>query len=61
MRKTKMRKKEINNKDNSSILIILPSCYGNFKRISTFCQDCDLKDDCRQILPPKEPLWCNSP
>lgn len=56
-----MRKKEIYNKDTSSILIILPSCYGNFKRISTFCQDCDLKDDCKQILPPREPLWCNSP
>lgn len=48
--------------DNSvPVLIILPSCYGNFKSISTFCRDCDIKDKCKEVIPPKEPLWCNYP
>ncbi|MFX1376971.1 MAG: hypothetical protein ACFFA0_14290 [Promethearchaeota archaeon] len=56
-----MSKDKIKSHDSDSVLIILPSCYGNFKSISTFCRDCRLKDKCKEIPPPKEPGWCNSP
>ncbi|MFX0081496.1 MAG: hypothetical protein ACFE94_07070 [Candidatus Hodarchaeota archaeon] len=56
-----MSKNEIKSDNYVSIIIILPSCYGNFRSISTICRDCDVKEKCEDILPPKEPLWCNNP
>lgn len=59
--KIKMSKVESNDINPVSNMIILQSCFGNFKNISTFCRDCDMKDKCKEIPPPKEPLWCNNP
>jgi hypothetical protein len=59
--KANISKSESDGVNAPSILIILPVCYGNFNNISTFCRDCDIKDRCKRIIPPKEPLWCNNP
>ncbi|MFX1339474.1 MAG: hypothetical protein ACFFDK_12750 [Promethearchaeota archaeon] len=36
-----------------------PYCYGNFCEKHLACQKCLVKSSCREIPPPKEPLWCN--
>ncbi|MBY8990716.1 MAG: hypothetical protein KGD58_08190 [Candidatus Lokiarchaeota archaeon] len=59
--KTKMSKFEGESINPTSILISLPACYGNFKSISNSCRHCYIKDKCKRLVPPKEPLWCNNP
>ncbi|MHA2008960.1 MAG: hypothetical protein ACXABO_15915 [Promethearchaeota archaeon] len=54
-----MSKNKSNYRKDISFLIILPNCYGNFKKISEFCRDCTVKERCKKIPPPKEPHWCN--
>ncbi|MHA1915573.1 MAG: hypothetical protein ACW986_17395 [Promethearchaeota archaeon] len=54
-----MSKNKSNWGEYHSILIILPTCFGNFSTTSVFCQDCDIIEKCKKIPLPKEPQWCN--
>ncbi|MHA1883566.1 MAG: hypothetical protein ACXAAI_05960 [Promethearchaeota archaeon] len=54
-----MSKNKRNSGKYNSVLIILPTCFGNFESSSVFCRDCDINKRCKKIPLPREPHWCN--
>ncbi len=52
-------KKGFNGSDKKNIEF--PSCYGNFNNMSTICQKCTVKAQCKKIPPPNDSEWCCNP
>ena len=54
MLKNKKKTEKLNDKK-----LDFPFCYGNFCQKHVACHNCLVKNDCKEIPLPKEPLWCN--
>ncbi|MFX0022725.1 MAG: hypothetical protein ACFE9S_10385 [Candidatus Hermodarchaeota archaeon] len=46
---------------SENLIVILPSCYGNFNEMSAICQDCSIKVKCKEKPAPKDVEWCCNP